>query len=124
ALQAEVPEIPIIVLSGLDDETVALNAVHAGAQDYLVKGRVDSQLITRAMIYAIERSQAKAALFKAEEKYRSIFENAVEGIFQTTPDGHYLSANPALTRIYGYDSPKELMSSLTDIGKSLYVDPK
>ena len=39
----------------------------------------------------------------AEAKYRSIFENAVEGIFQTTPDGHYLSANPALARIYGYD---------------------
>ncbi len=123
AMQAEAPEIPIIVLSGLDDETVALNAVHAGAQDYLVKGRVDSQLITRAMIYAIERSQAKAALLKAEEKYRSIFENAVEGIFQTTPDGHYLSANPALTRIYGYSSPEELIASLQDIGKSLYVAP-
>ncbi len=123
ALQAEAPEIPIIVLSGLDDETVALKAVHAGAQDYLVKGRVDSQLITRAMTYAIERSQAKAALLKAEEKYRSIFENAVDGIFQTTPDGHYLSANPALTRIYGYASPEELMASLQDIGQSLYVVP-
>lgn len=123
AMQAEVPEIPIIVLSGLDDETVALNAVHAGAQDYLVKGRVDSQLITRAMVYAIERAQAKAALLKAEEKYRSIFENAVEGIFQTTPEGRYLSANPALTRIYGYDSPQELITSLTDIQKSLYADP-
>lgn len=123
ALQEAVPEIPIIVLSGLDDETVALNAVHAGAQDYLVKGRVDSQLLTRAMIYAIERAQAKANLFKAEEKYRSIFVNAVEGIFQTTPEGQYLSANPALTRIYGYDSPEELIASLTDIEKSLYVEP-
>jgi sigma-B regulation protein RsbU (phosphoserine phosphatase) len=122
-MQAKVPEIPIIVLSGLDDETVAVNAVHAGAQDYLVKGRVDSQLVTRAMVYAIERAQAKAALSKAEEKYRSIFENAVEGIFQTTPEGRYLSANPALTRIYGYDSPEELITSLTDIEKSLYVDP-
>jgi sigma-B regulation protein RsbU (phosphoserine phosphatase) len=122
-MQAKVSGVPIIVLSGLDDETVALKAVHAGAEDYLVKGRVDSQLITRAMIYAIERTQAKAALHKAEEKYRSIFENAVEGIFQTTPDGHYLSVNPALTRIYGYDSPEELISSMTDIGRALYVDP-
>ncbi|MEO7297204.1 MAG: SpoIIE family protein phosphatase [Verrucomicrobiota bacterium] len=123
AIQSQVPQIPIIVLSGLDDETVALKAVHAGAQDYLVKGRVDSQLITRSMIYAIERSQAKAALFQAEEKYRSIFVNAVEGIFQTSPEGGYLNVNPALTRIYGYSSAEELMSSLTDIGKSLYLNP-
>ncbi|MEO6035354.1 MAG: SpoIIE family protein phosphatase [Verrucomicrobiota bacterium] len=122
-LQASIPEIPIIVLSGLDDETVALNAVHAGAQDYLVKGRVDSQLLTRAMVYAIERAQSRADLFKAEEKYRSIFVNAVEGIFQTTPEGRYLSANPALTRIYGYETTEELIASLTDIEKSLYVEP-
>src|SRR5207247_529922 len=45
----------------------------------------------------------------AETKYRGIFENAIEGIFQTTPDGHYLSANPALARIYGYRTPEELI---------------
>jgi len=58
----------------------------------------------------------------AEERYRSIFENAVEGIFQTTPEGTYLSANPALARIYGYDSPQELIASLRDIRRQLYVD--
>ena len=45
------------------------------------------------------------ALRRAEQKYRSIFENATEGIFQTTAEGKYLSANPALARMYGYDSP-------------------
>jgi diguanylate cyclase (GGDEF)-like protein/PAS domain S-box-containing protein len=69
-----------------------------------------------------ERKQAEAALRQAEEKYRGIFENAVEGIFQTTPDGHYLTANPMLARIYGYDSVEELMVSLTDIEHQLYVD--
>jgi len=64
------------------------------------------------------------ALQAAEAKYRSIFENAIEGIFQTTPDGHYLSANPALARIYGYTSPVELMASLTDIEHQLYVIPQ
>jgi phosphoserine phosphatase RsbU/P len=122
-LHAQFSGTPIIVLSGLDDENVAITAVHAGAQDYLVKGQIDTQLLTRAIIYAIERSQAKVALQEAEKKFRSIFENAVEGIFQTTPDGRYLSANPALTRIYGYDSPAELISTLTDIGRLLYVDP-
>jgi phosphoserine phosphatase RsbU/P len=63
------------------------------------------------------------ALRRAEQKYRSIFENATEGIFQTTPDGHYLSANPALARMYGYDSPEELLAALTDISRQLYVWP-
>jgi two-component system, sensor histidine kinase and response regulator len=68
-----------------------------------------------------ERKRVEQELRQAEVKYRSIFENAVEGIFQTTPDGHYLSVNPALARIYGYETPEELMTSLTDIGGQLYV---
>ena len=63
------------------------------------------------------------ALRKAEERYRSIFENAGEGIFQTTPDGAYLSANPALARIYGFDSVEELIRKRRDIEHELYVDP-
>ena len=62
-------------------------------------------------------------LLQAETKYRSIFENATEGIFQTLPDGRYLTANPALARIDGYDSPEELIADVTDVGRQLYVDP-
>jgi two-component system, cell cycle sensor histidine kinase and response regulator CckA len=60
---------------------------------------------------------------RAEEKYRSIFENAVEGIFQSTPDGRFISANPALARIYGYDCPEELLERVTDIGGQLHANP-
>jgi len=56
------------------------------------------------------------------DSYRSFFENAMEGIFQTTADGRYLRVNPALARIYGYDSPGELVENLTDIAQQLYVD--
>jgi len=70
-----------------------------------------------------ERKQAEIALKQAEQKYRSIFENALEGIFQTSPDGRYLSANPALAQIYGYDSPAELIAAITSIQEQLYVDP-
>jgi PAS domain S-box-containing protein len=63
-------------------------------------------------------------LREAEEKFRSIFEKAGEGIFQTTPDGRYLAANPALSQFYGYDSSEELMQAITDIKGQLYVDPK
>jgi PAS domain S-box-containing protein len=66
--------------------------------------------------------KAEQALRRAEEKYRTIFERAVEGIFQTTPDGHYLSANPALARMYGYANVEEMTAALTDIGHQLYVD--
>jgi len=71
-----------------------------------------------------ERKDAEVALKQAEEKYRGIFENALKGIFQTDLEGRYLSANPALARIYGYDSPQDLMESLTDIAHQLYVDPE
>ncbi|MEW6493830.1 MAG: AAA family ATPase [Cyanobacteriota bacterium] len=86
---------------------------------------------TGKIVYAIaafqditERKQAEEALLKAEQKYRSIFENALEGIFQTTPDGHYLSVNPALAHLYGYDSPQELIAAISDINQQVYVQPK
>jgi PAS domain S-box-containing protein len=70
-----------------------------------------------------ERKQVEGALRQAEERYRSIFENAVEGIFQTTPDGHFISANPALARLYGYSSPEELIANVTNVERQVYVDP-
>lgn len=70
-----------------------------------------------------DRKEAEEGLQRAEEKYRSIFENAIEGIFQTTPDGRYLSANPALAKIYGYQSATELMTRIDNIDRQLYVDP-
>jgi len=61
-------------------------------------------------------------LEKSEEKYRSIFENAVEGIFQSTPEGRYRSVNPALAKmIYGYDSPEEMIHTVTDIDKQIFT---
>ena len=70
-----------------------------------------------------ERKRVEIALRTAEEQYRGIFENAVEGIFQTTPEGRYLVANPTLVRMYGYDSMADLQVSVTDIGARLYVNP-
>ncbi len=68
------------------------------------------------------RVQMEEALRNAEEKYRSIFQAASDGIFQTTADGRYLACNPALARIYGYASPEELIASVTDIAHKLYVE--
>jgi len=71
-----------------------------------------------------DRKLAEEALRRAEEKYRSIFENSAEGIYQTTPRGEYISANPALARMLGFDSPEELVASRQDIRNQEYVDPE
>lgn len=72
----------------------------------------------------IQRKQTEETLRITQERYHSIVENAVEGIYQTTPTGRYLSANLALAKIYGYESPEELMTSLHNIETQLYVDLK
>jgi PAS domain S-box-containing protein len=69
------------------------------------------------------RKRAEESLQQAEENYRSIFENALEGIYRTTPEGKFLMANQAMARILGYDSPAELIEDMTDIPHRLYVHP-
>lgn len=122
-IKAEAPDLPVIVAGDSENETVAFEAVHAGAHDYLVKSQLTSTWLERSVRYAIERQRVDLALLDAERKYHSIFDHLSESIFQTTPDGRYLMANAALARIYGYASPDELIQTLTDIGGRLYVEP-
>jgi len=70
-----------------------------------------------------ERSRAESAQHRAEERYQRIFENAIEGFFESTPAGKFLTVNPAMARIAGYSSPAEMIAEIHDIGKQLYVDP-
>ena len=71
-----------------------------------------------------ERKQIEQALRQAEEKYRAMFQDAVVGMFQSTPDGRYSNVNPAMAHMLGYDSPEELIASVTDIAHQVYVDSK
>ena len=66
---------------------------------------------------------SQAQLTQAEEKYRAIFQNAIIGIFQSTLDGRFLSANPALARMLGYDSPEQLIAEVSNIGRQLFCNP-
>ncbi len=70
------------------------------------------------------RKQATQLLRESEEKYRSIYENAVEGFFQSTPEGRFISVNSAFARILGYTSPEELIATITDIATQYYVYPE
>ncbi len=70
---------------------------------------------------AVQRRQAEIALAEAERRYRSIFENAVEGLYLSAPEGGFLNANPALAHMLGYATPAELLTAVNDIGRQLYV---
>lgn len=72
---------------------------------------------------ATRQKEAELVYREAERRYRSIFENTIEGIFQSTPGGGFITVNPALARMYGYDSPNELICSIQNINTQLYVDP-
>ena len=71
-IQAKAPNVPAVVMTGLDDELVATKAVKRGAQDYLIKGQVDQGLLARSLMYAIERQQAQEDLRRSEEKLRQM----------------------------------------------------
>jgi len=71
----------------------------------------------------LENTALYIQIRKAEEKYRSIFENAIEGIYQRSPDGRLISANPSFAHVFGYNSPEDLMANVTDFVRQVYVDP-
>ena len=87
------PEVPIIVLSGLDDENLALKAVNHGAQDYLVKGQVDHLLLLRAVRYGIERKRVERQLRHSEAFYQSLVENLPQYILRKDVNGRFTFAN-------------------------------
>ncbi|UZQ55431.1 PAS domain S-box protein [Trichothermofontia sichuanensis B231] len=130
--QAALQEILATVLRDKADLELILEttAAHGDMLEYqfytqAVEAMRQSEEALRKQAEALEQQVAAqtAQLRQAEAKYRSIFENAAEGIFQVTETGHYLSANPTLARILGYDSPAALMTAVTNVG-TLYVQPK
>ncbi len=101
------PYVPIVVLTGVDDETIALQAMHQGVEDYLVKGQIQGGTVGRATRYAVERSRANMALRESEERFRATYEHAAIGIEMLSLDGRLLRGNDTLCRILGY-RPQEL----------------
>src|SRR5919107_118319 len=115
---------PLRVLIG---EDAAVKAMKAGAHDFVSKDGLArlAPAIERGLGDAEERRErrrAQEALRVAEEKYRGIFENAVEGIFQTTTAGRFVTVNPMMARIFGYDSPEDMLRTIYDITEQLYVE--
>jgi len=100
-VQSQAPYVPIIVLSGLDDEQTATQAVHIGVQDYLIKGQVDASLLVRSIRYALERKKAERQLQATELRYRTIFENSAVAIMMADENKHLVSWNKFTERLLG-----------------------
>jgi PAS domain S-box-containing protein len=102
-MQREHPTIPILIMSGLDDDLLAVRAVQDGAQDYLVKGVINSAMLSRTIRYAIERKRSEQRLFASEVSYRRLFETTQDGIFILDADtGKITDANPFLEKLLGF----------------------
>jgi sigma-B regulation protein RsbU (phosphoserine phosphatase) len=121
-LSVKKPRLPIVVFGPASDEAYATEMIRSGAQDYLAKEGLGAHSLQHAIRCAVERQMERTSLIEEKDNYYGVFDHLVEGVFRTTGDGHYLLANIALARIYGYDSPVELMASITDIARGLYVE--
>lgn len=98
------PELPIIILTGLLDEELAINIVSDGAQDYLVKGQIDKQLLSRSIKYSIERKRIEIDLRKSEEKYRLMVEKIESGLFLINSKNELSYVNSQMADMLGYKS--------------------
>jgi len=122
SLTTKAPLQPVIVIGPSEDEQFLAEAVFSGAQDYLGRNHLSAETLRHTVHCSIARQQERLELVEEKNNYYGLFDHLVEGIFRTTVDGHYLLANIALARIYGYSSPVELMASIKDIADSLYVE--
>jgi sigma-B regulation protein RsbU (phosphoserine phosphatase) len=122
SLSTKAPQLPVLVIGPDEDAAFLAEAVFSGAQDYLGGNQMEAQVLRHAIHCAIARQQERLALVAEKDNYYGIFDHLVEGIFRTTVDGRYLLANIALARIYGYDTPVQLMASIKDIAGTLYVE--
>ncbi len=101
--------IPILVLSGTDDEALALKMVHAGAQDYLVKGRFDSALLARAVRYAIERSSADRELASERRLLRALLDTIPDRVFFKDQAGRFVRINAAIATRFKLQRPEDVV---------------
>lgn len=137
-------DIPVICMTSLVDAKEQVKAFQVGASDYITKpfsveevlARVQNQLRLSQQRHQLsqqnalltqeirERAQMEQALIAAEMNYRSVFENSTVGIFKSSATGQYLSVNPSMARMYGYDSSTDMLAMTESISRQIYAQPK
>ena len=108
-VHSRAPRLPLIVLSGSTDEEMGLKIVHAGAQDCLVKGHFDIQLLTRAMRYAIERARAEEAVEGEQHLMSVLLNNIPDRIYFKDTQSRFIRTSLALARFHNLKNPNELL---------------
>lgn len=109
------PDIPIVVLTGSDDEDLAMQAMAKGAQDYLVKDQITIQLLLRAIRYAIGRGQILKQLQESERRFRGVFEQTFQLMMLLTPEGIILEVNQNMINVSGKKQDDFVGLQLCDI---------
>jgi PAS domain S-box-containing protein len=108
-LHATVPRVPIIVLTGMDDESLATQTVQQGAQDYVVKGQGNGVLLSRAIRYAIERCRSQQALADEHDLLRGLLDNMPDQVYVKDVNSRFVSVNAPTARFFGAVSPDQVV---------------
>ena len=114
-VQRQTPDVPVIVLTHLDDEATAVQAVRKGAQDYLVKGRLDGDRLARAIRYAIERKGSEKSVRDSEARLRAIIDTALDALIGMNAKGMITEWNPRAERIFGWHRWEAIGQHLADL---------
>ena len=114
-------EIPVIFLTAMTDEADKVKAFSLGGVDYITKPFELHEVEARIKTHLTICMQKKRLQESLEEKYRNIFEHAIEGIFQMAPDGKFITANPQCALIYGYRSPDEMIAEINAGKRKIYA---
>ena len=109
------PDIPLVVVTGLDDETIATQALQIGAQDYLLKGQIDSRSLSRALRYAVERNALDAALFTEKERAQVTLNSIGDAVASTDQDGCITYINLVACELTGWTFAEASSRPISDV---------
>lgn len=119
--RTQMPQLPILILADEPDDELALNAVQAGAQDYLVAGQSSAAEVVQAIRFAVARKRTETPLYESEARYKALFKNARDAAYISTANGDFVDVNRAAMHLFGYNR-SEMVSANINI-RDLFVSP-
>ena len=122
-IMAHKPACPVVVITGINNRELGIEAVKKGAEDYLFKSEINSHLLEKTITHSIERKRLTGKLLESENRFRRMFDYSSIGIYRSTASGRIIEVNRAFARIFGFESPAEVKDLVKDISGQLFVNP-